>query len=142
MNRFLLDVNVLVSLSLPRHIHHRAASTWFATVSAWATTPITEAGYVRLTSNVRVAGYAIAPMQAVQALETMRRLSEHAFVPDDATLASPVVDLGPMVGHSQVTDFHLLDLAARHQLTLATFDGSFVRSLREADRRHVHLLKG
>lgn len=64
----------------------------------------------------------------------MRRASGHAFLPDDSTLADPAIDVAPLAGTKQVTDAHLLNLAARHAMQFATFDGSLVRALAVASR--------
>ncbi len=45
---YLLDVNVLLALVSPDHVHAGRAHAWFEGVTAWATTPITEAGPLRL----------------------------------------------------------------------------------------------
>ena len=45
-----------------------------------------------------------------------------------------------MVGTKQVTDFHLVNLVAQNGMRLATFDGSLLRSLAEADRGHVYVI--
>ena len=44
------DVNVLIALAWPNHVHHDAARSWFAESRAtgWATCPVTEAGFVRV----------------------------------------------------------------------------------------------
>ena len=49
----LLDVNVLVALFEPEHIHHETAHDWFADESShgWATCPVTENGFVRVLAN-------------------------------------------------------------------------------------------
>ena len=49
----LLDVNVLVALFDPDHVHHEAAHVWFAATrgAGWATCPLTENGVVRVLSN-------------------------------------------------------------------------------------------
>ncbi len=49
----LLDVNVLLALFDPDHIHHEAAHRWFARSreSGWASCPLTENGVVRILSN-------------------------------------------------------------------------------------------
>ncbi len=47
----LLDVNVLVALADPRHVHHEAARQWFEGEDAFATTPLTEVAFVRLMSH-------------------------------------------------------------------------------------------
>jgi uncharacterized protein len=138
--RFLLDVNVLLALSLPNHQHHGGATGWFDRGQQWATTPITEAGYVRLLINPRVVGYEIAPTQAINALGTMRQIAGHAFLPDQSSLAEAVINVGSLAGSAQVTDFHLINLAAMNGLIFATFDGSLSRAISPADRKHIQIL--
>jgi uncharacterized protein len=143
VNRYLLDVNVLLALSLPTHQHHLAATEWFDEADfEWATTPMTEAGYVRLMINPRVVGYDISAVQAVEALREMRQSPGYLFVHDATSLTDAAVDLESLAGTSQVTDFHLLNLAARNSLQLATFDGSLWRAIRQADRQHLYLIAG
>ena len=50
---WLLDVNVLVALFNPDHIHHDTAHDWFAEhhTRGWATCPLTEQGVVRILAN-------------------------------------------------------------------------------------------
>ena len=141
MNPYLLDVNVLVALSVPTHQHHLAATEWFDEADfEWATTPITEAGYVRLSINSRVTGMTISAAQAVEALHELREAPGHRFIPDDTSLSDSMIDLRLLAGTKQVTDFHLVNLAARHDMRLATFDGSLLRSLADADRDHVFVI--
>jgi toxin-antitoxin system PIN domain toxin len=131
----LLDVNVLLALFDPRHVHHDAAHRWFDGVAAFATTPMTESAFIRLVSNPAVVGE--TPATALAALRAVRELDGHTFVPDGSSLSDPSIGLGALVGHRQVTDFHLVNLAATHGLTFATFDAKIARSLPEDDRRHV-----
>lgn len=140
MTVFLLDVNVLVALSLPTHQHHAAATRWFAEGVGWGTTPLTETAYIRLMTNRRVTGYEIPGARVVAALGQMRSLPTHRFIPDDSSLVEPHIDMSWLAGSSQVTDFHLLNLAAANDLQLATFDGSLARAVAPADRRHVQVL--
>lgn len=143
MTPCLLDVNVLLALSLDNHVHHLAAAEWFDEADfEWATTPITEAGYLRLMTNSRMVGFSISVPQAVDGLRDLRKESGFRFLPDDSSLSDPAIDLGPMAGTKQVTDFHLVNLAARHSMRLATFDGSLLRSLVETDRGHVFVIDG
>jgi uncharacterized protein len=138
---YLLDVNVLVALSLTSHLHHLAATEWFDDADfEWATTPITEAGYVRLSLDSRVTGRTISAAEAIDALHELREAAGHRFLSDASTLGEPVIDLRPMVGTNHVTDFHLVNLAAQNGMRLATFDGSMLRSLAEADRGHVYVI--
>jgi toxin-antitoxin system PIN domain toxin len=137
---FLLDVNVLLALSLPTHQHHGGAARWFSTARSWATTALTETAYLRLMTNPRLVGYEIAPAQVIDALRSIRSLPAHRFIEDSASLADPTIDVQLLAGSSQVTDFHLVNVAARSSVVLATFDASLVRALHPDDRRHVQVL--
>jgi toxin-antitoxin system PIN domain toxin len=138
---YLLDVNVLLALSLDNHMHHLAATEWFDDADfEWATTPLTEAGYVRLITDSRVAGFSVSVAQAINGLRELRTEAGFRFILDDTSLADAIIDLGSLAGTKQVTDFHLVNLAARYGMRLATFDGSLLRSLAEADRGHVYVI--
>lgn len=136
----LLDVGVLLALYDPRHVHHAASRAWFDTVDAWATTPLTEAAFVRLLSNPVVMGEQVSPVDAVAALDAVRHAPRHRFLADDSSLAHPHVSLTSLAGFRQVTDFHLLNLAVRAGLRFATFDARFVRALADDARAYVTLV--
>ena len=141
MNTYLLDINVLLALSLSRHQYHLAAAEWFDEADfEWATTPITESGYIRLAINPQLTGTQISSTQAIQALHELREAAGHRFVSDATTLGEAVIDLRPLAGTKQVTDFHLVNLAAQNGMRLATFDGSLLRSLAAADQGHVFVI--
>lgn len=140
MTAFLLDVNVLLALSLPRHQHHGAASRWFAEDVDWATTPTTETAYLRLMTNPKVVGYDIPGAEVLDALTRMRAVRGHRFLSDDSSLNEPQIDTDWLGGSKQVTDFHLLNLAAVNDLQMATFDASLARAVAPADRRHLFVL--
>jgi toxin-antitoxin system PIN domain toxin len=138
---YLLDVNVLLALSLDNHMHHLAATEWFDEADFdWATTPLTEAGYVRLMTNREVIGFSVSVSQAVDGLRELRQEPGFRFLPDGTTLGAAVIDLGPLAGTKQVTDFHLVNLVAQSSMRLATFDGALLRSLSESDRGHVFVI--
>lgn len=138
--RYLLDVNVLIALTNSAHVHHARVQEWFSRVDQWATTPITEAAFVRLMLNPAVAGQALPTSTVVQALSALRSLPGHRFIADDTTLAESVIDLVALQGHRQVTDLQLVNLASQHELVLATLDARIERTLTEADRQYVHLI--
>ena len=118
----LLDVNALVALAWDSHVHHAAIRRWFAAHSAtgWATSSVTESGFVRVSSNPKVLSSAIGVATALDVLAALRRAPGHRFLADDV---SPVDDDVPRVtGHAQVTDAQLLTLARRHAMRLVTFD--------------------
>jgi uncharacterized protein len=124
----LLDVNALVALAWDSHIHHAATRAWFAANRAdgWATCPVTEAGFVRVSSNPAVLPSAIGVEEARRVLAMLRAVGSHRFLVDDVSMTDD--DVPPLVGHRQVTDAHLLALARRHAIRVITFDGG-VRAL-------------
>ena len=54
------DVNVMLALSPANHAHHKAATSWFEHVGAWAACPITGSACCRLPLNPRVTGFEAA----------------------------------------------------------------------------------
>jgi toxin-antitoxin system PIN domain toxin len=133
----LLDVNALVALAWDSHIHHGAACAWFAAKSAdgWATCPVTESGFVRVSSNPKVLPSFITVEAAIGVLAALRAVGDHRFLANDVSLTDP--DVPPLVGHRQVTDAQLLTLARREDTHLVTFDAG-VAAL--AEGRDVELL--
>lgn len=141
----LLDVNVLIALAWPNHAHHAAAGRWLRDheTAGWATCPVTEIGFVRISSNPRALPYACPPAEAVAILQGMRTLDTHRFWPDDVTICDPtLMDAGRLAVHSQVTDAHLLALAKRHGGCLASFDRRLAKLLDEADRSVLVTIPG
>ncbi len=136
---WLLDVNVLVALAHPSHVHHATAHRWFSTVTTFATTPITETALLRLSLNPAVTGQQIGPADALDLLARIRALPHHRFLDDDTTLAAPAIRSAP-AGHKQVTDFHLVNLAASAGAVLATFDAALPGALHRDDRTHVRVV--
>lgn len=124
----LLDVNVLIALAWPNHVGHRAAQSWFsahAATGGWATTPITEAGFVRVSANRRAMTTATTPSVAIELLRRMTALRGHVFWPDAVRhVVGGTVDAAVLSGHRQVTDAHLLALCDEHDGRLVTFDAA------------------
>ncbi len=120
----LLDVNALVALAWDSHVHHVAIRAWFAANAGagWATCPVTESGFVRVSSNPHVLTHTIDVGSARGVLELMRGAGRHRFLSDDVSIVDR--DFPLIVGHRQITDAHLLTLARRHSVRLVTFDGA------------------
>jgi toxin-antitoxin system PIN domain toxin len=137
----LLDLNVLIALAWPQHVHHARAHAWFATrQAAWMTTPLTEAGFLRLATNPAVVTERISLPDALALLTRMRAVAGHAFLPDFTSLADPAVSLAAVATSRQVTDAHLVNLAASSGARLATFDRAIEHMLAADDRHHVLVL--
>lgn len=121
----LLDVNLLVALAWPNHLHHEPAHRWFNTrdSSAWATCPVTQSGFIRVSSNPRVISDAVTPQDAIAVLRKILAIEGHQFWLDDVSLATDEsVPSELLRGYRQTTDLHLVALAQRREGRLATFD--------------------
>jgi len=121
----LLDVNTLVALAWPNHVHHVPAKEWFAAhhEAGWATCPVTESGFVRVSSNSRATPEAKSPAEALFILRQMVAQAGHRFWPDEISIArTELIDPSRLFGHRQVTDAHLMALAIHHGGRLVSFD--------------------
>lgn len=100
--------------------------TWFQanSLDGWATCPLTESGFVRVSSNPKVLPSPIGIAAAKGVLSALRAHPAHRFLTDDVSLSGG--DVPPIAGYRQVTDAHLLTLARRRGVRLVTFDASIV----------------
>jgi toxin-antitoxin system PIN domain toxin len=134
----LLDVNVLVALFDPDHVHHELAHDWFAENRSrgWATCPLTENGFLRVLSNPSYGGVETRVTALLSRLRAFCRASDHQFWPDALSLQDEsVFDPAFLVGHRQITDVYLLGLARHGGGALATFDRTVpVKAIRRAPR--------
>lgn len=138
----LLDVNLLVALAWRDHVLHGPAQRWFAARSdGWATAPLTEAGFVRVSMNPRVTDRAVPFTAALDLLEALRSVPGHQRWADDVDLpASALVRRAPVTGSQQVTDVHLAALADQHGGHLATLDRGVAEALHPDDHSVVVLV--
>lgn len=123
MTVYLLDVNLLLALSDPMHVHHETAHGWFAERGrqAWATCPITENGFVRIASHPR---YPNRPGDVSVVLAILRRFCAaegHHFWAEEISIRD-LLQPGAGITPAQVTDVFLLGLAAHKAGKLATLD--------------------
>lgn len=121
----LLDVNVLIALAWPNHVHHEIAHRWFAASArkAWATCPLTQLAFVRISSNPAIVAAAVSPREALRLMAEVTARPGHEFWPDAVELTGVAeFSSAALVGHRQVTDAYLLGLARSRGGRLATFD--------------------
>ena len=112
----LLDANVLIALIVSDHIHHQRAETWLSGFDAqFASCPMTQGSLVRLL--VREGQSATTAREVVDAIGSNPR---HEFWPDSVSFAD--VEMVGVVGHRQVMDAYLAQLARANGGRLATFD--------------------
>jgi toxin-antitoxin system PIN domain toxin len=112
----LLDGSVLIALASPRHEHHGPARLWFLALDdSFASCPITQGSLLRhlLREGLDVGG-------AQDFISSITRLAHHEFWPDN--LGYEEVRMDGVLGHGQVTDAYLAQLARANGGRLATFD--------------------
>jgi uncharacterized protein len=122
--RSLIDVNVLIALLQPGHVHHTRAHDWWAQNRAdgWASCPLTQNAFVRIVSQPSYPR-PIALAAAIDLLGEGIAGTDHAFWPDDISLVDPkLFDNAKILGPKQLTDIYLLALAVNGRLV--TFDRS------------------
>jgi toxin-antitoxin system PIN domain toxin len=143
MNVFLLDINVLVALLWANHEQNDAAMSWFGRhrQGRWATCPLTQAGFVRISSNPRVFPDAPPPAKAIELLAANLRHPGHCFWRDEIPFDKAVACFGDrFTGHQQVSDAYLFGLAIYKGGCLATFDSS-ITALVEPESRYLQSLE-
>lgn len=111
---------------------------WFAAegLDGWATCPLTESGFVRVSSNPKVLPSPVGIDAARDVLSLLRAHGAHRFFVDDVSLSDE--DVPAMTGYRQVTDAHLLTLARRGGVRLVTFDAG-ISAMGES--RDIELLR-
>lgn len=114
----LLDGNVLVALTVPQHVHHAAARAWFLRGGSFATSPTTQGTLLRLLLR-----QGLNVGQALGAFNAVVSGPRHVQWLDELTYFQ--VDLTRVIGHHQVTDAYLAQLARSRQGRVATLDRGF-----------------
>lgn len=129
MTAHLLDVNVLIALIDPTHLHHEKAHGWFGTTGKqeWLSSPMTEAGAVRIVGHPRYSNAAPSPSVVIESLRSLRTVGKHRFVHDSISFLDPEhIVCEALLSSGQVTDSYLIALAAHEGAALATFDRRIV----------------
>ncbi len=140
----LLDVNMMIALAWPSHVHHRKAQAWFSKNASlgWATCPLTQCAFVRISSNQKIIPDAVTPKEALALLEDVVKHANHTFWTNDISILEDHIPSDLLVGHRQITDAYLLGLAIRHGGRLVTLDKgvSALLSTSSPHRAALHVL--
>lgn len=141
MTTYLLDVNLLLSLTDPMHIHHQSAHRWFVEKGrkAWSTCPLTENGFIRIASHPN---YPNRPGDVTAVFDIFRRLcgaSGHHFWSEDISILQ-IIEPDTIITHSQITDVYLLGLAVQKKGKLATLDQRIPAEAVRGGRKALELI--
>ena len=122
MKAALPDVNVLLALAWPNHQHHAAAHRWFRGEArhGWATCALTQLAFIRLSSNSAYTAEAVDPGAAAAVLQQYCTHPGHQFW-ESPPAAEPRL-YQRALGHQQVNDAWMVELARQRGGRLVTFD--------------------
>jgi toxin-antitoxin system PIN domain toxin len=117
----LLDANVLIALLVDDHVYHQATENWFVGMTgSFATCPITQGSLMRLLIRE---GQSAGAARTI--LNDTAANPRHEFWADDIPYTD--VPTQGIIGHRQVTDAYLAQLARAHGSRLATFDQALAK---------------
>ena len=132
----LLDVNVLIAVAWPNHVHHQNARRWFLVErdDYWATCPLTQSAFIRISSNPAIIEGAVVPSVALEMLGRYLSRGDHRFIADTVDWAAIKTPPLPIFqGHRQVTDAYLVELARANDAQLVTLDRRLVQAVQSTD---------
>lgn len=140
---FLLDVNVMIALIDPGHIHNQQAIQWFSKHAerSWATCPITQNAVLRIVGHPSYPNFPGSPQTVQELMRRLLSLPGHEFWPDDISLLDRgVMEADGLVPSRQVTDSYLVALAHAHRGQLATFDHRLVTHGIRGGKEALHVI--
>lgn len=123
MSVTLLDVNALIALADPFHVHHARVQAWFHGEKArgWATCPLTENGFLRILGNPSYKDSPGSPAELRPVLQDICSAPGHQFWPDEISLRD-ACNHPTLPASRHLTDYYLLALAVHRKGCLASLD--------------------
>ena len=115
---WLLDVNFILASRWTTHASHAAAKAWIDSAGSFHTCAISELGFVRISLS---GAYGASWAETQESLDKLHARPGHRFLVDNVDGAA-----SPETGSRDTTDAHLITLARRHGLKLATLDGNLM----------------
>jgi toxin-antitoxin system PIN domain toxin len=124
-----LDVNALLAIAWPNHQFHSAVLRRMSVRGQlrgqqWATCALTELGFLRLSCNPAAVSNHKTAAEAASLLALLVADPLHVYFGSLPTVcgrgARPLFD--KIMGHKQITDAYLLEIARRNNAIFLTFD--------------------
>lgn len=125
MSRYLPDVNTLLALMDPAHVHHEDAHLWYANLvnPNLILCSHVENGVIRVASQPKYPNSLGTAAHVRASLQQLRsKLNPDSCSRDVSLLDDGIVIRPDLLAPSRVSDFYLLALAVAHQGRFATFD--------------------
>ena len=116
----LLDVSFLIACGWQSHARHTEARRWLEAQSSFATCPLSQLGFLRVSLSP---AFRASWEDAQTVLQELLELPGAKFITDDlATKSLPVLSSG-----QDMTDAYFVALARAHHLKLATLDDALCK---------------
>ena len=125
MKRYLLDVNALLALLDPLHVHHDAAHRWFENRSPMRLMICSHTlnGVIRVASQPKYPNTLGTSSRVREIMQQFVRQTDAETGEREISLLNDAILLRPeILTPSRVTDLYLLAFAAANGAMLATFD--------------------
>lgn len=125
IRKHLLDLNVLIALVDSAHQHYQKAQDWFISSGKyhWGLCPLTEAGFLRVTTNPVYRPKPRTFGEAITILQALKGHTNYWYWEIDKSWVELTAPFAAQIrGHQQVTDAYLLGLAIQQKGVLVTFD--------------------
>jgi toxin-antitoxin system PIN domain toxin len=140
---YLLDVNLLIALCDPEHVHHETAHRWFGSLASnrWATCAITENAFIRITGHSTYLNWKRTPVEQIDMLKGFCSLSSHEFWVDDVSLLDTRIwTSAEGVRSNELSDLYLLALAVNRGAKFATLDRTIPAHRIRGGKEALHVL--
>ena len=115
------DVNLLLAYGWRSHADHGRSRAWFAGLSGFATCPITELGFLRVSMS---SAYRASYEDAAAVLNTLTTMGTAGFLSCDL----PTAPMTPVSRYKDTTDAYLVSLARQHGYRFATLDEGILKA--------------
>lgn len=140
MSGYLLDVNVVIALIDPSHVHHDRAHAWFGAAGKadWLSSPTTQNGAVRIVSHPKYSNAQPSPAVVIESVRSLTTVGNHRFIPDKISLLDPdLITTDGLLSSGQITETYILALAVDADACLATFDSRLVTTAVPSSAGHL-----
>ena len=118
--RVLPDVNILLAYGWQQHPFHAQCSSWIDALPGFATCPITELGFMRVSMSP---AFRASYDDAARILAVLTQMGGAHFLPCDL----PAGRMSSVSRYKDTTDAYLVCLAKNHSYRLATLDEGILK---------------
>ncbi len=115
------DVNLLLAYGWRSHPDHDKSREWFVGLSEFATCPITELGFLRVSTSP---AYRASFEDAATVLHALTTMGTAGFLSCDL----PTGPMSPVSSYKDTTDAYLVSLARLHGYRFATLDEGILKA--------------